>query len=148
MKAEVESFLSYLQVEKGASQRTQDSYLSDLRDFGRFLQEQEHICAWSAVERGVLRRYLGTLQAKQLARRSIARRLSALRTFFRFLEREGLVAKNPLRGLPPHAWKTPARLPGRARNPSFDGGAGLQHAAGAARPGLVRDHIRMRVTGE
>ena len=55
--------------------------------------------SWDAVDRLVMRGYLGFLTRKGLSKRSIARALSALRTFYRFLQREEVVEVNPARAV-------------------------------------------------
>jgi tyrosine recombinase XerC len=92
MERFVEKFIRYLEIEKNYSGHTILNYRLDLEDFQAFL-------GTSPVERvdylGV-RKYLAVLKEKNLKSRSIARKLSALRSFFRFLTREGFIKANPV----------------------------------------------------
>ncbi|GGF11141.1 tyrosine recombinase XerC [Halobacillus andaensis] len=87
-------FVEYLQIEKNASSLTITNYKEDLRDFMNFLQA-ESMASLKQVDYSVIRVYLSQLHNKQLSRRSISRKLSCLRSFYRFLEREKLVEQNP-----------------------------------------------------
>jgi len=95
MQKYIEKFLRYLEIEKNYSEHTLLNYRLDLEDFGRFLGE----LAIEKVDYLILRKYLATLKEKNLANRSIGRRLSALRSFFRFLTREGYLKVNPITSL-------------------------------------------------
>jgi integrase/recombinase XerC len=85
-----ELFLTYLGVERGASPRTVRCYAEDVNHFLSFL-EQEGIGFPEEMDYLVLRHYLALLHSRQYERRTIARNLSAIRTFLRFLCREGLL---------------------------------------------------------
>jgi integrase/recombinase XerC len=88
-------FLDYLTIERNYSPHTQTNYAVDLREFEAFL-------GTTPVERadlGLLRRYLLELKKRNLAPTSIARKLATLRSFYRFLAREGLMKKSPAAGL-------------------------------------------------
>jgi len=88
----VEKFLRYLEIEKGASPHTLANYRVDLASFNRFLGD----LSLEKVDPLFLRRYLAELKSKNFAKRSIARRLSCLRSFFKFLCREGYLTHNPV----------------------------------------------------
>ena len=92
MNNEIEKFLMYLKVEKNYSPHTLTSYLNDLREFRRFFPETK----LDAVDALGLRRYLAQLKTNELSKRTVARRMATLRTFFKYLVREGLLAKSPM----------------------------------------------------
>jgi len=92
MKEWKEKFLSYLQAIKNASVHTLRNYGMDLADFQGFAQA-ENI---KAVDKRMIRGYLAHLNQKQATKRTILRRLSALRSFFKYLLKEGAIAHNPL----------------------------------------------------
>ena len=103
MEQLLKRFEKHLAIERSLSARTIEAYLSDLSQFQRFLQQQTGFSGpagdWLAqLDILQLRHYLA-LQHKRCRRTSIARKLSALRTFFRFLVREGLLKKSPAEGL-------------------------------------------------
>ncbi|KGX88458.1 tyrosine recombinase XerC [Pontibacillus litoralis] len=88
------AFLEYLQIEKNASPFTIECYVKDLAEFLAFL-EKEKLYSPYDVDYSVIRIFLTELYEKQLSRRTVSRKLSSLRTFYRFLEREGKVDSNP-----------------------------------------------------
>jgi integrase/recombinase XerC len=96
MDAAVGSFLEYLGVERGASPHTLRGYAADLSEFTRFLAE-EKIAGLPAVDARVVRAYLARLHRRKLSKASIARKLAAVRSCFRFLARRGAIEANPAR---------------------------------------------------
>jgi integrase/recombinase XerC len=104
VKTEIGDFLDYLTYEKNSSVKTVVAYRDDLESFVRFLcndylaMERDQI-EMARVDHLTIRAYLGHLARRKLARSSMARHLSALRSFFKFLMREGLVEINPARGV-------------------------------------------------
>ena len=91
----VDAFHDWLRVERGYSPRTVDSYLSDVKELYLFCQQNEEI---DPMRTETLRRFVGSLHGKNSSA-SVARKLSALRTFFRFLQMQGEIDKNPLQGI-------------------------------------------------
>ncbi len=83
-----------LEGERGASAHTLVAYGRDLREFAAFVHG-EGVVRWDAVTPQLARRYVAWLD-RRLARSAIARHLSAVRAFFRFLYREGKVSRNPV----------------------------------------------------
>ncbi len=90
-------YLRYLEEGRQLSPHTVAAYRRDLAQFQDWLGTQRAEWDWSDVDRLDLRSYLGYLARLGLARRSIARKLSAVRSFFRWLHREGVVEANPAR---------------------------------------------------
>lgn len=95
MNRYLEKFLRYLEIEKNYSPHTLLNYKLDLGGFFKFLGEAEV----ESVDYLMLRRYLAFLREKNLSARSVARKLSALRSFFKFLTREGLLKADPATSL-------------------------------------------------
>ncbi len=131
---DIEAFLAALEGEQNASPHTLAAYRRDLDDVRRFLGH-EGIAAWEEVTSAVARRYLAALH-RRYARASIARHLAALRSFYRFLRREGRVSSSPLRLIA--APRRPRRLPQALTHeavaallgaPPPDGPAGLRDRA-------------------
>lgn len=89
-----EVFTAYLQIEKNASPYTVKYYLNDLETFFIFL-DQEGIDSLQDVDFRVVRLFLTVLYDRKLGRRSVSRKVSSLRSFYRFLEREDYVDSNP-----------------------------------------------------
>ncbi len=92
MKRYIEKFLRYLEYEKNASAYTLVSYRSDLEAFHRFAGE----IPVEKVDLLLLRRFLVELKAKGFRKVTVARKLSSLRSFFKFLCREGYLKVNPV----------------------------------------------------
>ena len=88
----IDKFIRYLELEKNFSPHTILNYKLDLNDFKDFLKDSPI----EKVEYLTLRKFLAHLKEKGLANRSISRKLSCLRSFFRFLFREGLIKENPV----------------------------------------------------
>jgi integrase/recombinase XerC len=98
-RASINVFLRELADGRQLSAHTVAAYRRDLAELADFLDTyfQCEDWPWSRVDRNALRRFLGRMAQQQLARRTIARRLSATRSFFRFLHREDLVEANAAR---------------------------------------------------
>jgi integrase/recombinase XerC len=109
---EIADFVSFLAKERNDSPHTVKAYSRDVADFaafcGRYYGDR---WSWAGVDRLAVRGWLGALQQRGLAKRSAARALSALRTFYRFLDATRGLEVNPAkaartpkpeRGLPTH----------------------------------------------
>ena len=97
----VEDFLLHLEKERDVSPHTLSAYTRDLTRFTTFLADYYGTTTWtwSDVDRLALRSFLGYLTRAKLSKRSTARALSAVRSFYRFLHREGVVEANPARAV-------------------------------------------------
>jgi len=135
----VEEFVAFLAKERNDSPHTVQAYERDVRDFIAFC-DRYYGGPWTfdGVDRLAIRGWLGSLDERRLARRSVARALSALRTFYRFLGATRGVEVNPAR-----AARTPKlerRLPSyldRAETELLFAEAERRAAEGGFRP--VRD---------
>ena len=105
------AFLAYLEAECGLAENTVKSYRGDLRDFLGWLTEHrgDSVASLEAVDSDTLRDYLEALRTRKLATSSQARRLSTLRTFFRFLVFDGVLKETAVEQIrSPRMWQ---RLP-------------------------------------
>ena len=93
MRRYIFDFLRYLKTEKNVSPHTERSYLSDLEQLFDFLGETDLAMA----NHQTLRQYVGHLVKLKVRKSSIARKLSAIRSFFKYLNRAGLLQNNPAR---------------------------------------------------
>lgn len=91
----IDKFINYLKIEKNASGHTIVNYSIDLRDFAAFLGE----ASAESVNYLFLRKYLAHMKEKNYSKRTIARKLASLRSFFKFLYREGYIKTNPSSGI-------------------------------------------------
>jgi integrase/recombinase XerC len=104
----IERFLAHLAQERRMSGHTVAAYRRDLHTMIRFC-ERRKLTRWDALDNSQVRAFAAAEHAGGMAPRSIQRRLSALRSFYEFLLREGAVARNPAQDV--RAPKTKKRLP-------------------------------------
>ena len=97
------AFLRSLRTERNASQHTIDAYRRDITQFAdiQWGERPSEAGRWQDVDRLAARRFLVVFQKAGMAPATSARKLSSLRSLFRFLEREEVVQHNPFAGLRP-----------------------------------------------
>ena len=106
----LQSFLTYLEVEKDCSEHTLNSYGKDLNAFAEFMhRRKDGVFLWEQIGTLDIRAYLSKLNDKQYARRTIARKISALRSFYKYLVRENVLEYSPLNKV--HSPKLDKKLP-------------------------------------
>ncbi|OGO04039.1 MAG: tyrosine recombinase XerD [Chloroflexi bacterium RBG_13_54_9] len=107
------NFLDYLRVERQFSGNTIAAYQNDLRQFLAFLQEGaatgDPLQAWSQVDRSLVLSYILSLKERDYTQATIARKVAALRSLFKFLHGEGMITDNPTQGI--SSEKVPKTLP-------------------------------------
>lgn len=91
----LQGYISYLTAERHASSYTVRNYTHDLRHFLDFLN-QENVISLRDVDRFLLRRYIASLLEQGFDKASVAGKLSALRSFYRYLMQENIISSNPL----------------------------------------------------
>lgn len=97
---QLDSFLRYLNTERDASPHTLDGYSRDIAQFSQSMLDSDTAKAvWSGVDTYKARAFIVHLQGEKLSKTSILRKISSLRSFYRFLVREGVVEKNPFVGI-------------------------------------------------
>lgn len=103
----LEEFLIHLNVERGLSSNTMEAYRRDNLRYLNYLQEK--VTELNQVSADIIQNYLDTLIKEKLSPRSVARHLSSVKTFHRYLRLENKTTENPALNLePPRIWK---RLP-------------------------------------
>lgn len=90
----VENFIDYLSLEKGLADQSCQSYRSDIEKFMRFLERQGKLP--DELRQVDLSAFLEGLRSSGMAPSSIARHLSSLKGYYRYLNRSGLVESNPV----------------------------------------------------
>lgn len=95
MNDSIDEFLRFLQTERGASRHTIRSYKKDLQVFFGYVNSQAE-----AVEAIDVRGFVAAQMKEGLKKSTVGRRLATIRSFFRFLHREGHVSANPARLVP------------------------------------------------
>jgi len=94
--SDLEEFVAFLAKERNDSPHTVKAYARDVRDFAAFCgRYYGGAWSWAGVDRVAIRGWLGAMQQRGLAKRSAARALSALRTFYRFLDVARGLGVNP-----------------------------------------------------
>ncbi len=134
----IDAFLEHLLVERGLSPHTVEGYARDLERFRAFLSGRGTDVG-SATGRDVVA-FLKAEKKRGLSSRTLARRVSALRGFYRFLEREGMAASNPVVRLDtPRVWRT---LP---QTLTRDEAGALVEAPSGGDPRTLRDRAILEV---
>jgi integrase/recombinase XerC len=110
MKQHIDRFVAYLRYERNASPNTIREYRRDITQFMQFLTPPgEKTMPLAHVDHRVIREFVGWSYDQKLEKSSVARKLAALRTFFKFCVREGVVKQNPARLI--STPKLPRRVP-------------------------------------
>ena len=103
MNKEIKNFLDSLSVEKGFSPNTILAYQNDLNQFASFLKQRflrkEGEVDWAWVNQEMIVSYILNLKEREYATATIARKVAAVRSFFDFLVKEGLLEKDPTENL-------------------------------------------------
>ncbi|GAI02868.1 unnamed protein product [marine sediment metagenome] len=110
-------YINYLEAERNVSPYTVRNYTTDLLDFFNFLKDKG-VSSLREVDRHVVRDYLSYLMEQGFVKGSIARKLSAIRSFYRYLLREEIVATSPVTTTSP---KLDRRLPSSQPHHQVDG---------------------------
>ncbi len=92
-----DSFLDYLQYERNYSEETVKAYRTDIAQFERFAEERNPQITPSGVDSLLVREWLVALMGEGYTSTSINRKLSSLRTYYKFLLRQGEIQADPLR---------------------------------------------------
>ena len=102
-----ESFISYLRFEKHYSVHTLTAYEKEIDQFLAFADQESY--TFDAIDFKFLRYYFSTLRESKKEARSINRSISALKSYYKYMLREGLVDRNPMSLI--KALKVPQKLP-------------------------------------
>jgi len=99
MKKAIDKYLRYLKIERNASPHTITSYKNDLTQFSNFcsdhFEKELKKLNLNSVERITIRLWLGELSERGLAKSSIARKVAAIRSFFKYCFKRGFIEQNP-----------------------------------------------------
>lgn len=96
MVNEIKTFTDFLKVERNASPNTITAYRRDLEELSRFTGPGKNMASITAKE---IRTWLASIQKRKASRRTVARKLASIRSFFRFLLRQGIVERSPADGI-------------------------------------------------
>jgi tyrosine recombinase xerD len=95
----VDLFLDYLKLERNYSPATVKHYRDDLKEFERFFQELDLQLSWETIDSDIVRRWMEAMMDRGNVASSVNRRLSALRSFYRYALRRNLIEKDPVHGI-------------------------------------------------
>ena len=104
----IDQFIGYIQAEKRFSVLTVEAYQHDMLQFAGFMKDEFDIEDLTQVKTTMVKSYIVSLKGEGLANRSINRKMSTLRTFYKYCLRENLVEKSPMNGI--KALKQPKTL--------------------------------------
>jgi integrase/recombinase XerC len=104
----IDQFISYIEAEKRFSPLTVEAYQSDMDQFAHFLKDEFGIDDLTQVKTTMVKTYIVHLKEEGLVNRSINRKTSTLRTFYKYCLRENLIEKSPMTGI--KALKQPKTL--------------------------------------
>ncbi len=105
----IDSFLKYLQYEKRVSKHTLTAYTNDLAQFTRFIADVFPDYTPDTADYGIVRSWIIQLMDEGIKPTSINRKIAGLKTFYKFLMRQGAITKNPMTKI--RVMKTQKRLP-------------------------------------
>jgi len=148
----VAQFLHYLRDERNASPHTLQNYARDISQFARltWADPARRAYPWAEADRFAARRFLAGLQKGGSQPTTTARKLAALRSFYRFLQREERVELNPFAGLrpPKRARRLPTALSVEEVRRLLEAPARLGQRAARDRrlPPAVREYLTLRDT--
>ncbi|MBU0759428.1 MAG: tyrosine recombinase XerC [Candidatus Omnitrophica bacterium] len=91
----IQKFMTYLEIEKNASRHTLTNYKIDLKEFNESVKDK----ALEGITHIDVRLFLARMKEKNFSKRTVARKMAALRSFFRFLCREGYMKSSPASSL-------------------------------------------------
>lgn len=105
----IDSFFDYLTYEKKYSAHTISSYKNDINQFLEFINPQQDSISISEINYQQIRAWVASLIKDKIASRSVNRKLSSLKSFFKYLQRQQIIDINPMSKI--SGPKTPKRLP-------------------------------------
>lgn len=114
----VETFIGYLRKEKRYPPHSLISYSNDLNQFYSFLEEELKLPETHKPEHHDVRAWVVSLMEKELNPRTVNRKITALRSYFKFLKREGLIDNNPTQKIT--ALKVKKQIPQFANEPDME----------------------------
>ena len=96
----IEDFIDYLRYERNYSRKTTEVYQADLEAFKQFYEATDSTLNWAEMPADIIRQWVVEMMDRGNVATSVRRRLSSLRSFYKFLLRRGLVTKDPVHNMP------------------------------------------------
>jgi len=98
LDSQIDGFMDWITIERGLSENTNDAYNRDLRDFADYL-DRKKIAILDNITPGIIAGHLRELTDIGLSARTVARKMSSIRGFFKYLLLEGFIERDPTEGL-------------------------------------------------
>lgn len=96
MEEQLQAFLTFLRQEYNYSNNTIAAYKNDLNQFVKFVKKgYPALTAWTAVSEEVVQAYVDSMKQKSYASSSVARKVAAVKSFFNYLDTQGIISENP-----------------------------------------------------
>ena len=114
----IKDFIDYLQFERNYSRKTIEEYQADLEAFKRFYEAIDKELTWAEMPADIIRQWVVEMMDNGNAATSVRRRLSSLRSFYKFLLRRKLVTRDPVHNMP--GPKVEKKLPAYVRETEMD----------------------------
>jgi len=95
----IQPFLDYMRYERGLSEKTIEAYRDDLKAFEAFYKGLEQTLTWDSVDSDIVREWMVNMIERGQKSTSVNRRLSALRSCYRFMLSRGMVSKDPVHNI-------------------------------------------------
>lgn len=114
----IKDFIEYLQYERNYSRKTTEEYQADLEAFKRFYEAIDKDLNWAEMPADIIRQWVMEMMDNGNAATSVRRRLSSLRSFYKFLLRRNLVTRDPVHSMP--GPKVEKKLPSYVRETEMD----------------------------
>lgn len=92
----LQDFLAYLKFEKRYSSHTLTAYTGDLEDWASYLREEMGVLSISEVKAMMIRSWLASLKESGVSSRTLVRKISSLKSFYKYLLRNGVVSQSPM----------------------------------------------------
>ena len=147
MREEVAHYLKYLRDARNASPHTLRNYQADLEQFADYVAPPGgKATPLEKIDHRIIREYLGKLHHEQLAKATVARKLAALRSFFKFCVRDGRLKQNPARlvATPKLPKRVPSVLTAEEINSFLDSLVRQEAASAAEKPKLGERNLHKR----
>jgi integrase/recombinase XerD len=95
MQENIQSFLKFLDTEKGYADNTIAAYRNDLTQFLRYLEGKDEISSWAQVDKDIVISYVLDLKDREYTSSTVARKVAAIKSFFHYLMAEKVIADDP-----------------------------------------------------
>ena len=114
----IQTFIDYLRYERNLSERTVEGYEADLKAFSRFAKSLDETLDWTTIDEDIIRNWMMDMMEHGNRASSVSRRLSSMRTYYKFLLRRKLVERDPTHLIVPPRQEKP--LPVFVREDQMD----------------------------